>query len=629
MANYASLLATIASDITDNNRGAITGPILKSVLDSVVGSLGTGYQFMGVATPTSPGTSQTPDYKCFYLAATPGTYTYLGGLVVADGEVAILKYDSAWHKEVTGAVTASEMYSISSVGEQSYSQTTQLGSLQSLGFTLKKGTKYKMYIKFTGFSSSNISKINKITFWRMSGSQVGDNFNSNDYFGYRVFGDGEWHETFYTPDTNDIKYIKTEFITGYEADDPAGEVHFKAEEYKEKYVRADELDTERIDTLLSGSSKDYSSSFASGYYALTNKSIGDRLISVSVSSDLMYAVVPISKGDVIKSNTQLTVTATVGHILVDDEYYIIAFPTTAQINAGFSLTDEQAAAGAKRLIIVYRISTQTNPISVVSEYSFGSLDSRITKPIDGKTVILCGDSQVMQARGFEDMLKEKVGGTILNCGFGAARMSLSTEDRTGTRDMFSMVNVADCLVSGDFSSMDESDDLANNPEYLPSIANLKTVSMGNGWNKILTIAYGGNDFAVSAAIGDVASENPRTYLGALAYAVDKLLTAFPRLTILVVGMPYRVYEYETVEGRKVITEDSDQRQNALGKYRYDYNDALVEGAGELKIPAFDMYRRSGRNKFNIFYLCPDGTHPTNWNGKESVANLYAKILQTF
>lgn len=109
MSEYSSLKATIDANIKANNNQEITGLIMNSVLNEMVNSLGTGYQFMGVATPTNPGTAQTPDYKCFYLATTPGTYTYLGGLVVADGEVAILKYDTSWTKEVTGAVTAAQV----------------------------------------------------------------------------------------------------------------------------------------------------------------------------------------------------------------------------------------------------------------------------------------------------------------------------------------------------------------------------------------------------------------------------------------------------------------------------------------------------------------------------------------
>lgn len=109
MSNYSSLKATINANIKANNNHEITGAITNSVLNAMVNSLGAGYQFMGVATPTNPGSAQTPDYKCFYLATTPGTYTNLGGLVVADGEVAILKYDTSWTKEVTGIATAAQL----------------------------------------------------------------------------------------------------------------------------------------------------------------------------------------------------------------------------------------------------------------------------------------------------------------------------------------------------------------------------------------------------------------------------------------------------------------------------------------------------------------------------------------
>lgn len=112
MSEYSSLLATINANIKANNNQEITGSIMNSVLNAMVASLGAGYQFMGMATPTNPGSAQTPDYKCFYLATTPGTYTNLGGLVVADGEVAILKYDTSWTKEVTGAADAHDLMAL-------------------------------------------------------------------------------------------------------------------------------------------------------------------------------------------------------------------------------------------------------------------------------------------------------------------------------------------------------------------------------------------------------------------------------------------------------------------------------------------------------------------------------------
>lgn len=107
MANYANLKATINANIKANGTEAITGPVLNSVLTAAVNTLGAGYQFMGVATTsTNPG---TPDANVFYIAATPGTYTNFGGKTVADGEVAILKYNGSWTKEVTGAATAAQL----------------------------------------------------------------------------------------------------------------------------------------------------------------------------------------------------------------------------------------------------------------------------------------------------------------------------------------------------------------------------------------------------------------------------------------------------------------------------------------------------------------------------------------
>lgn len=107
MSNYSSLKATINANVKANGNQEITGPVMNSVLNAMVDSLGAGYQYMGKAVPsTNPG---TPDAKVFYLASDPGTYTNFNGLVVADGEVAFLKWDADWSKEVTGAATAAQL----------------------------------------------------------------------------------------------------------------------------------------------------------------------------------------------------------------------------------------------------------------------------------------------------------------------------------------------------------------------------------------------------------------------------------------------------------------------------------------------------------------------------------------
>lgn len=100
MANYATLKAAIQQVVKTNGKNKITGALLQQSLLSMINSLGVGYQFVGIATPsTNPG---TPDQKVFYIANGKGTYTNFGGINVTEDEVIFLVLDNAWHKAATG-----------------------------------------------------------------------------------------------------------------------------------------------------------------------------------------------------------------------------------------------------------------------------------------------------------------------------------------------------------------------------------------------------------------------------------------------------------------------------------------------------------------------------------------------
>lgn len=119
MANYASLKAAIQEVVKTNGNKEITGALLQQSLLAMINSLGAGYQYAGIATPsTNPG---TPDQNVFYLASTAGTYTNFGGIVLADGEIAILKYNGAWSKDSSGAASLEKVnqlgQNIDSVGQ--------------------------------------------------------------------------------------------------------------------------------------------------------------------------------------------------------------------------------------------------------------------------------------------------------------------------------------------------------------------------------------------------------------------------------------------------------------------------------------------------------------------------------
>ena len=112
MSEYSYLKATINANIKANNNQEITGPVMNSVLNAMVNTLGAGYQFAGVATTaTNPG---TPDAKVFYIANGKGTYTNFGSLEVTEDEVVVLYWDTAWHKEATGIASHEKLTELES-----------------------------------------------------------------------------------------------------------------------------------------------------------------------------------------------------------------------------------------------------------------------------------------------------------------------------------------------------------------------------------------------------------------------------------------------------------------------------------------------------------------------------------
>ena len=93
MANYTNLKAAIDNVIKTNGNKEITGSVLNQTLNAMVNSLGAGYQFAGIATPsTNPG---TPDQNVFYFATQAGTYSNFNNIVLPDG-ISILSWNGSW-----------------------------------------------------------------------------------------------------------------------------------------------------------------------------------------------------------------------------------------------------------------------------------------------------------------------------------------------------------------------------------------------------------------------------------------------------------------------------------------------------------------------------------------------------
>lgn len=246
--------------------------------------------------------------------------------------------------------------------------------------------------------------------------------------------------------------------------------------------------------------------------------------------------------------------------------------------------------------------------------------------LKNKTLVMLGDSQVGDSGAMDENILTRISlKDAFVCGFSGCYMSQRTKDAYGA---FSMHKIADAIVSNDYTSMEAAlSEISSTyaTKYRASINNLKSVAWGDGSDIIMTVQFGGNDWKDSKNIGTI-SDGVNTVMGATKYVIETLLTAFPKLSIIFVGHPYCVSSKD--DSGAIIT-DSDTTPNAVGKYRCDYQDAVGDVAKEYHLPFFDMYRRSGRNRFNTLEFASDGKHWHTDYGREIISGIYCKILQSF
>lgn len=243
----------------------------------------------------------------------------------------------------------------------------------------------------------------------------------------------------------------------------------------------------------------------------------------------------------------------------------------------------------------------------------------------GKICVCFGDSvtgNMATPYDYPSILAEETGMTVINAGFGGCRMSATHP--TAAYAAFSMVKLADAVTSGDWTLQDTNVSglsvVTNGAEHL---AALKTVD----WSKVdfVTIAYGTNDIQSAVGIDNSSNAQDTTkYLGALRYAITKILTAYPHIKLLLLTPIYRYWNDEDI--------DSDAKMFNGGTQHFtEWGDGLLKVAEEYKIPAVDMYRTLGFNNITRTHYFPstDGTHP-NAKGLELIGSkIAARLLSEY
>ena len=242
----------------------------------------------------------------------------------------------------------------------------------------------------------------------------------------------------------------------------------------------------------------------------------------------------------------------------------------------------------------------------------------------GKICVCFGDSITGNAKAPNDyptIIAKETGMEVINGGFGGCHMS--SNHSQPYHAAFSMVKLADAIVTGDWTLQDEQvGDMPTTTNSLEHLEALKSVD----WEAVdfITIAYGTNDInSLKALDNEDDKQDTTTYLGALRYSLTRILSVYPQIKVLLLTPIYRYWIDEGV--------DSDTKTFKDDKRFVDWCDGMKEVAEEFKVPVVDMYRTLGFNAITRGYYFPstDGTHP-NPNGLKVIGGkIAAKLLSEY
>lgn len=261
----------------------------------------------------------------------------------------------------------------------------------------------------------------------------------------------------------------------------------------------------------------------------------------------------------------------------------------------------------------------------VTEFDVDNLRAE-DKPLRGKKVLLIGDSIIGQYRSIYSIsywIEQLTGATVYNCGIGG---TTATPHATAKYIPFSGYALADALATGVWTTQDANIGDITDPTYTAQqLTLIKSLDLTE-FDYIIPL-YGTNDWSAGKLLNNEAdADDYNYYKGALRYMIDKILTAFPHLKMILVTPPYRWW----MDGSYIWTEDSDTKVNGTSSLKLtDFVDAVIDVAKETHVGYADCYYTLGINKQTRlhYFRYVDGTHPYK-NGLEAIARRIVSVMLT-
>lgn len=395
----------------------------------------------------------------------------------------------------------------------------------------------------------------------------------------------------------------------------------------------------QMGSYLGASNRTYTNSPVSGKsFILTVEKTNNRFIKHTVidssNNDVYVAYFDSTTAPTIKwtlvNNASYRSTSTNANTAIVAGNYIVTKASTTNLPTDFTPTNgyltvvtfgdfllQRLFGGStdSNLMWTRVIRLSTNEFNAWQNITSGGSPTPTTSPYSGKTAVFLGDS-ITENGDYPARVGARLGLTAINGGFGGTRITEMTTNLAGMCG----VDVADAINSGDWSVVRA----GANTRYseVPTDDNRSIVDRLEAVNWLnvdyIVCFWGTNDWSNDVPLGVSTDKNRTTIKGAVAYVIDKILSAHPHIKIMFVTPMFR--------GRIQVGDlkDSNSTPNLNGVYLVELGDAIREQANKYNIPAYDFYRNCGFNVLNYStYLRDqtiDGLHPYSTVGHQHLAN---------
>lgn len=135
--------------------------------------------------------------------------------------------------------------------------------------------------------------------------------------------------------------------------------------------------------------------------------------------------------------------------------------------------------------------------------------------------------------------------------------------------------------------------------------------------------HGSNDWYWGSPLGEVADENPDTFLGAVGMAVRRIRQAAPEAVLIWMTPIYRYEAPDDVETAGYAYET----ENKAGHTLFDYYKAIQQASACYGFPVIDLHKLCGIHEGNQRIYLEDKVHP-NKAGYERIFRVMGRKLET-